>query len=138
MDDEKPVLLVEDNPDDEFLSLRALKKCNIDKVVVARDGAEALDYLFGRGPYAGLDATVPPSLILLDLKLPKVDGIELLQAIRAVDRTKDIPVIITSSSREESDVKRCSKLGVRFFLNKPLKREEVTEVAKELGIDHHT
>lgn len=138
MADDKPVLLVEDNPDDEFLSLRALKKCTIDKVVVARDGAEALNYLFGSGQYAERDPSMAPCCILLDLKLPKVDGIELLQAIRVDERTKDIPVIITSSSREESDVTRCSKLGVRFFLNKPLKREELTKVVNELGIVHHT
>ncbi len=79
-----------------------------------------------------------PSCILLDLKLPKIDGIQLLQAIRVDEKTKDIPVIITSSSREESDVTRCGKLGVRYFLNKPLKREELTEVANELGIVHQT
>src|SRR5580700_1759967 len=98
------ILLVEDNPDDEALTLRALQKNNIkNEVVVARDGVEALDYLFGTGGYAGRDANVTPQVVLLDLKLPKVDGLEVLRRLRADDRTKLLPVVILTSSNEEKD-----------------------------------
>src|SRR5580692_4547736 len=100
----KVILLVEDNPDDEALTLRALKKNNIkNEVIVAHDGAEALDYLFGTGMYAGRDTQIMPQVILLDLKLPKVDGFEVLRQMRSDPRTKLVPVVILSSSNEELD-----------------------------------
>jgi CheY-like chemotaxis protein len=100
----KLILLVEDNPDDEALTLRALKKNNIaNQVVVARDGVEALDYLFGTGAHAGRDMSVMPQVILLDLKLPKVDGFEVLRRLRADERTKLLPVVILTTSNEEKD-----------------------------------
>ena len=105
MTDNKTILLVEDNPDDEALTLRALKRNNIlNEVVVARDGAEALDYLFGEGRYEGLDATRLPEVVLLDLKLPKVDGLEVLRRIRGNEGTRRIPVVILTSSNEERDI----------------------------------
>ncbi len=133
-----PILLVEDNPDDEFLSRRALKKNGIDSVAVAHDGEEALAYLFGSGTDAQSGAQPIPPIILLDLKLPKVDGIEFLQAVRANARTREIPVIVISSSQEETDVERCNRLGIRFFLTKPLNRLEIAEALKALGILHQT
>src|SRR5712691_7068999 len=100
--DEKVILLVEDNPDDEALTLRAFKKNNIgNEVVVARDGVEALDYLFGTGAHAGRDMAIMPAVTLLDLKLPKVDGLEVLKRLRADERTKLLPVVILTSSNEE-------------------------------------
>ena len=102
---ERSILLVEDNPDDEALAMRALRKNNIlNEVVVARDGAEAVDYLFGTGSYAGRDMGIMPSVILLDLKLPKIDGLEVLRRLRADERTKLIPVVILTSSREDEDL----------------------------------
>src|SRR5208283_139946 len=101
---DKSILLIEDNPDDETLTLRALKKNNIlNKVAVARDGVEALDYLFGTGPYAGSNKVTLPAVILLDLKLPKIDGLEILRHIRADSRTRFIPVVILTSSKEDQD-----------------------------------
>src|ERR1700689_3931828 len=100
----RTILLVEDNPDDEALTLRALKKNNItNEVVVARDGAEALDYLFGTGAYAGRDISIQPQVTLLDLKLPKIDGLEVLKRLRADERTKLLPIVILTSSTEEQD-----------------------------------
>ena len=102
---QKTILLVEDNPDDEALTLWALKKNNIlNEVVIARDGAEALDYLFGAGAYAGRDTRNQPAVILLDLKLPKIDGLEVLRRIRAGDRTRLLPVVVLTSSKEEQDL----------------------------------
>src|SRR5271157_4721613 len=101
----KPILLVEDNPDDETLTLRALRKNNItNEVVVARDGAEALDYLFGTGQYQGRDTSALPQVVLLDLQLPKIDGLEVVRRLRADARTKLLPVVILTSSNEEKDV----------------------------------
>jgi len=102
---QKSILLVEDNPDDVALTLRALKQNNIrNEVIVARDGAEALDYLFGKGTYTNRDMTVHPQVILLDLKLPKVDGLEVLRQIRSNPKTKLLPVVILTSSKEEQDL----------------------------------
>jgi len=119
--EERVILLVEDNPDDEALTLRALNKNNIkNKIVVARDGVEALDYLFGTGMYAGRDTSVEPELILLDLKLPKVDGFEVLKKLRADERTKLLPVVILTSSKEQQDVVNGYGLGANSYVRKPV------------------
>jgi len=131
----KPLLLVEDNPDDEALTLRAFKKNNIsNEVVVARDGAEALDYLFGSGKYAGRDTSILPQVILLDLKLPKLDGIEVLRRIRADKRTQTVPVVILTSSKEEQDLMNGYKLGCNSYVRKPVNFDEFLEAARQLGL----
>jgi CheY-like chemotaxis protein len=131
----KIILLVEDNPDDETLTLRALKKNNIlNEVVVARDGAEALDYLFGVGKYAGRDLNVLPAVILLDLKLPKVDGLEVLERLRADEHTKLLPVVILTSSKEEKDMLTGYKLGANSYIRKPVNFGEFVEAVKQLGL----
>ena len=133
--DKKIILLVEDNPDDEALTLRALRKNKVlNEVVVARDGAEALDYLFGEGSYAGRDMSVMPQIILLDLKLPKVDGLEVLGRIRADDRTRLIPVIILTSSREEQDVVSGYDLGANSYIRKPVDFVQFIEAIRLLGL----
>jgi len=130
----KFILLVEDNPDDEALTLRALKQNRIENgVVVARDGAEALDYLFGKGKYAGRDLNAMPALILLDLKLPKVDGLEVLKQLRANPLTALLPVAILTSSREENDVIAGYKLGLNSYILKPVDFDQFTEAVRDLG-----
>jgi len=132
---EKVILLVEDNPDDEALTLRALKKNNIgNEVVVARDGAEATDYLFGTGAYAGRDMTVMPAMTLLDLKLPKIDGLEVLKRLRADDRTKLLPVVILTSSREEQDLINGYRLGANSYIRKPVDFTQFVEAVRQLGL----
>ncbi|CAH1086745.1 response regulator [Candidatus Nitrotoga sp. 1052] len=131
----KFILLVEDNPDDEALTLRALKQNRIENgVVVARDGAEALDYLFGKGKYAGRDLNAMPALILLDLKLPKVDGLEVLKQLRANPLTALLPVAILTSSREEHDLIAGYKLGLNSYILKPVDFDQFTEAVRNLGI----
>ena len=131
----KVILLVEDNPRDEALALRALKKSNImNEVVVARDGVEALDYLFGTGAYAGRDLDVVPQVILLDLKLPKVDGLQVLQRIRADERTKRLPVVIFTSSGEEEDLIKSYNLGANSYVRKPVDFEQFLEATRQLGL----
>jgi two-component system response regulator len=131
----KKILLVEDNPDDVELTLRALEKNNIlNEVVVARDGVEALDYLFGTGAYASRDPHDIPAVILLDLKLPKVDGLEVLQRLRADDRTKLTPVVILTSSKEEQDVINGYKLGANSYVRKPVDFIEFTRAVLKLGL----
>ena len=133
--DKKIIMLVEDNPDDEALTLRAFKKNNIlNEVVVARDGAEALDYLFATGSYAGRDTSVMPQVILLDLKLPKVDGLEVLKHIRAGERTKLIPVVILTSSKEEQDIIKGYDLGANSYLRKPVDFRQFTEAIRQVGL----
>jgi two-component system response regulator len=135
MDADKIILLVEDNPDDEALTLRALKKNNIlNEVVVARDGAEALDYLFGTGRHSGRDLSLQPTLVLLDLKLPKVDGLEVLKRLRADARTHLQPVVILTSSREERDIIAGYKLGANSFIRKPVDFEQFMEAVRQLGL----
>src|SRR6185295_2519078 len=115
----RPILLVEDNPDDEALALRAFSKLNIsNKIIVARDGVEALDYLFSTGTYASA-APALPALILLDLKLPKIDGLQVLQAIRDSEKTRILPVVILTSSREEQDMVQGYNLGANSCVRKP-------------------
>ncbi|MGH9687488.1 MAG: response regulator [Candidatus Acidiferrales bacterium] len=129
------ILLVEDNPDDEALTLRALKKNNIkNQVIVARDGREALDYLFGEGIYAGRDTHVAPQVILLDLKLPKVDGFDVLRAMRGDERTKLLPVVILTSSNEEKDRINGYGLGANSYVRKPVEFGEFIEAVKQLGL----
>src|ERR1051325_6411137 len=119
--DGKIILLVEDNPDDEALTLRALKKNSIkNEVVVARDGVEALDYLFATGAYADRDTRVMPQVILLDLKLPKIDGMEVLRRLRADERTKLLPVVILTSSKEDQDLIAGYSLGANSYIRKPV------------------
>lgn len=130
----KVILLVEDNPDDEALTLRALRKNNIlNEVVVARDGAEALDYLFGTGKYA-VNPVEMPAVILLDLKLPKVDGLEVLRRIRAKEKTKFLPIVILTSSKEEQDLINGYSLGCNSYVRKPVDFIEFVEAVKQLGL----
>ena len=129
------IMLVEDNPDDEDLTLRALKKANIlNEVVVARDGVEALDYLFGTGVYEGRDLSVMPLLVLLDLRMPKVDGLEVLDRIRSDERTKPLHVVILTSSKEEMDIVRSYNLNVNSYIRKPVHFDQFTEAIKQVGL----
>jgi two-component system response regulator len=131
----KVILLVEDNPDDEALTLRALKKSNIlNEVVVARDGAEALDYLFGTGAHAGRDTRVQPEIVLLDLKLPRLDGLEVLKRIRADPRTRLQPVVILTTSNEERDVLSSYQLGANSYIRKPVDFEQFIDAVRQLGL----
>ena len=133
MAEEKMMLLVEDNPDDEALAVRALKHCNIaSDLVVARDGAEALDYLFSTGIYSGKDR-LNPQVILLDLKLPKLDGLAVLRRLRADERTRRIPVVILTSSNEERDRLSSYDLGANSYVRKPVDFEEFSEATRLLG-----
>jgi two-component system response regulator len=131
----KIILLVEDNPDDELLAIRALEKNNImNEVVVARDGAEALDYLFGAGAHAGRDMSVMPQIILLDLKLPKIDGLEVLRRLRNDERTKLLPVVVLTSSKEERDLTESYSLGANSYIRKPVNFAQFTEAIRQLGL----
>ncbi len=133
--DKKIILLVEDNPDDEALTLRALKKNNIlNEVVVAHDGVEALNYLFGSGMYTGRDISVMPQFILLDLKLPKVDGLEVLRRLRADNRTKFLPVVILTSSKEEQDLINGYNFGANSYIRKPVDFTQFMEAVRQLGL----
>jgi len=133
--DGKVILLVEDNPDDEALTLRALRKNQIrNEVVVARDGVEALDYLFAAGAHASRDARETPQIVLLDLKLPKLDGLEVMRRIRADDRTRLLPVVILTSSNEETDLVRSYGLGCNSYVRKPVDFAQFTEAARQLGL----
>ena len=129
------ILLIEDNPGDVRLTERALKKSNIaNDLVIARDGQEAIDYLFGSGSYAGRDLSAMPVLILLDLKLPKVDGLEVLRRIRADARTRRLPVVILTSSREEQYIVQAYDLGVNSYIRKPVDFDQFLEATRQLGI----
>jgi two-component system response regulator len=135
MSGNRPILLVEDNPDDEELTLRALRKNNVrNDVVVARDGVEALDFLFGRGEHAGRDLTNQPQVILLDLNLPRVDGLEVLKALRADERTRLLPVVVLTSSKEEEDILRSYALGANSYVRKPVDFLAFIEAVKALGM----
>lgn len=132
---ERVILLVEDNTDDEALTMRALKKNNIgNTIVVARDGVEALDYLFGTGKYAERDTSVQPELILLDLKLPKVDGFEVLKKLRADERTKLLPVVILTSSKEQQDIVNGYGLGANSYVRKPVDFQHFVSAVGQLGM----
>ena len=131
----KIILLVEDNPDDETLTLRALSKSKIlNEIVVARDGAEALDYLFGTGAHDGRDTSIQPQLILLDLKLPKIDGLEVLKRLRADHRTALLPVTVLTTSNEERDVVTSYRLGVNSYVRKPVDFDSFIEAVRQLGL----
>jgi len=133
--EDKMILLVEDNADDEALTLRALKKNNIgNTVVVVRDGAEALDFLFCSGIYADRDPRDKPQVILLDLKLPKVDGLEVLRHIRADPSTRTLPVVILTSSKEEQDVVNSYLIGVNSYVRKPVDFIQFVEAIRQLGL----
>lgn len=132
---EKVILLVEDNPDDVALTMRALKKNNImNEVVIARDGVEALDYLFGEGAWAGRDPAKIPVVILLDLKLPRVDGLEVLKRIRGDQRTRLLPVVILTSSNEEGDLISGYALGANSYVRKPVDFNQFSEAVRHLGL----
>jgi two-component system response regulator len=135
MHDDQVILLVEDNPDDEALTLRALKKNNINnKVVVARDGVEAVDYLFGTGLYEGRDAADVPQIVLLDLKLPKMDGFEVLRLLRADPRTRLLPVVILTCSAEQRDLVQGYGLGANSYVRKPVDFDQFVNAVKQLGL----
>jgi two-component system response regulator len=132
---DKIILLVEDNPDDELLTLRALERSNIlNEVVVVRDGVEALDYLFGQGVYEGRDTTVLPQIVLLDLRLPKLDGLEVLGRLRDDDRTRLLPVVILTSSDEERDIVESYRLGANSYVRKPVDFGKFSEAVRQLGL----
>jgi two-component system response regulator len=131
----KVILLVEDNASDEKLTVLAFKKCGVaNDVIVVRDGAAALDYIFGTGKHAGRDTSVLPSVVLLDLKLPKVDGLEVLRRVRADERTKFLPVVVLTSSKEDEDILRSYSLGANAYVRKPVEFANFAEAAKTLGL----
>jgi two-component system response regulator len=133
--EDRLVLLVEDNPDDEALTLRAFKKNRIgNKVVVARDGVEALDFLFCTGAYSDRDPDDKPQVILLDIKLPKLDGLEVLQRIRADERTKLLPVVILTSSKEEQDLVKSYESGANSYIRKPVDFNEFINAVRQLDM----
>ena len=132
---ERPILLVEDNPDDEALTLRAFSKNKIaNPVVVARDGVEALDYLFGTGNHAGRDAAIMPAVVLLDLKLPRIDGLEVLRRIRAHERTALLPVVVLTTSKEQQDILEAYRLGANSYIRKPVDFERFIQAVGLLGV----
>ena len=132
---EKPILLVEDNPDDEALTLRALQKNNIrNEVIIVRDGEQALHYLFGEGAYAGRDVTQMPQVVLLDLKLPKISGLEVLRRLRATERTRFLPVVILTTSNEDQDRLQGYSLGANSYVRKPVEFDKFIEAVRQLGL----
>jgi len=132
---EKTILLVEDNPNDVALTLRALKKNGItNDVTIARDGAEALDCVFGTGAFEGQDVSVLPMLILLDLKLPKISGIEVLQRLRSDERTKLVPIVILTTSSEEQDLVDGYRFGANSYIRKPVDFNNFIEAVRQLGL----
>ncbi len=129
------ILLVEDNADDEALTLRALKKSNITNTVdVVRDGVEALDYLFAAGAYAGRNSSGSPAVVLLDLKLPKLDGLEVLKRLRADERRKLVPVVVLTSSTQEEDIINSYKFGANSYVRKPVDFNQFAEAVRQLGL----
>ncbi|OGS99986.1 MAG: two-component system response regulator [Gallionellales bacterium RIFCSPLOWO2_12_FULL_59_22] len=129
------ILLVEDNPTDAELTMVALKERNLaNKLVWVKDGAEALDFLFATGAYGGRNIEKPPKVVLLDLRMPKVDGLEVLRRLKADNRTKHIPVVVLTSSKEDRDVAECYSLGVNSYIGKPVEFEEFARVVSEMGL----
>jgi CheY-like chemotaxis protein len=132
---QKTILLVEDNPDDEALAVRALKRNYIsNEIVIAHDGVEALDYLFGSGAHAGRDLSIQPTVILLDLKLPRVDGLEVLRRLREDDRTRLLPVVVLTTSSEEQDMLSSYSLGCNSYIRKPVDFVQFSEAIRQLGL----
>jgi CheY-like chemotaxis protein len=132
---DKIILLVEDNPDDEALAIRALKRNHIsNEIVVAHDGVEALDFLFGTGIHIGRDISIKPTVILLDLKLPRIDGIEVLRRLREDDRTKLVPVVVLTTSSEEQDMLDSYSLGCNSYIRKPVDFIQFSEAIRQLGM----
>lgn len=132
---DRPILLVEDNPDDEALSLRAFTKNRIpNQVIVARDGVEALDFLFGTGAHAGRDLSIMPAVVLLDLKLPRIDGLEVLRRIRADERTRLLPVVILTTSKEQRDIYEAYSLGANSYIRKPVDFEKFIYAVGQMGL----
>lgn len=132
---QKVILLVEDNPDDEALTIRALKRNHIgNEIVVAHDGVEALDYLFGTGMYADRDISVKPSVVLLDLKLPRVDGLEVLRRLRENESTKLLPVVVLTTSNEDQDLLDSYSLGCNSYIRKPVDFLQFSEAIRQLGM----
>jgi CheY-like chemotaxis protein len=132
---EVEILLVEDNPNDVELTLRALKKRNLaNKVHVVKDGAEALEFIFGTGTYAERNINQIPKVILLDLKLPKVDGLEVLRIVKSDERTKVIPVVVLTSSKEESDLVESYRLGANSYITKPVDFDKFAQTVSEMGL----
>jgi len=133
--DTMTILLVEDNPDDEALTLRALRQNNImNRVDVVRDGAEAIDYLFCQGAHKAHDPSQKPAIVMLDLKLPKLDGLEVLQRIRADERTRLLPVVILTSSREEQDLIKGYSLGANSYIRKPVDFKQFVNAVDQIGL----
>jgi CheY-like chemotaxis protein len=129
------ILLVEDNPDDVILTKRAFKKSNIsNELVVVNDGVEAIDYLFGTGAFEGRDTTQQPAVVLLDLKLPRMDGLQVLEHIRNDDRTKLLPVVVLTSSKEQEDLIRSYSLGANSYIRKPVDFNQFVEAVQQLGL----
>lgn len=132
---DKIILLVEDNPDDEALAIRALKRHHIsNEIIVAHDGVEALDYLFATGIYAGRDISIKPAVVLLDLKLPRVDGLEVLRCLRSDERTKLLPVVVLTTSNEEQDMLNSYSLGCNSYIRKPVDFLQFSEAIRQLGM----
>ena len=135
MNESVEIILVEDNPDDAMLTIRALKKNNLaNRLIHLEDGAEALDFFFAEGKYKGRDMSIIPRVVLLDLKMPKINGIEVLQKLKSDNRTKHIPVVVLTSSAEDPDIITCYKLGVNSYIVKPLGFEAFTAKITELGL----
>lgn len=131
----RPILLVEDNPDDQQLALRAFRKSHLsNEIVLASDGVEALDYLFGTGPYENEETPALPAVVLLDLKLPRKDGLQVLKEIRANERTRRLPVVIMTSSKEEKDLFSGYDLGANSYVRKPVDFNEFVEAVHQLGV----
>lgn len=132
---DRVIVLVEDNANDEELTLRAFRKSNIvNRIVVVRDGAEALDYFFARGAHAGRSPSEVPQVVLLDLKLPKIDGLDVLRALRADDRTRLIPIVVLTSSAEEQDLVRSYGLGANSYVRKPVDFNAFVDAVRQLGL----
>lgn len=131
----KSILLVEDNPDDEALAIRALKRHHIgNEIVVAHDGVEALDYLFGTGIYKGRNINIKPTVVLLDLKLPRIDGLEVLRRLREDERTKLLPVVVLTTSNEEQDLLNSYSLGCNSYIRKPVDFMQFSDAIRQLGM----
>jgi two-component system response regulator len=133
--DRRPILLVEDNPDDVALTLRAFRRQRIvNEVIVARDGVEALDYLFARGAHAGRDPRALPAVMLLDLKLPRLDGLEVLKAVRSDSATRLLRIVVLTSSNEDQDILQSYDLGANSYIRKPVDFEKFVEAVGQLGL----